>query len=156
VSSPKAYYDAEHALTFVLDNGGTYEFFGSKLTLPIEARFGRIEDIDRYLARVYDHLDLPGTPPKVVEKRGQRSAHYSGWTREIHIPTLTGWAMRETVVLHELAHHLTPEDTVNAGHGDRFCSCLVWLITRCIAPEAGLILSAEYGERGVHVTPFAL
>jgi putative metallohydrolase (TIGR04338 family) len=156
MSSPKAYYDAEHALTFVLSNGGTYEFFGSKLTLPVEAKFGRIEDIERYIARVYDHLDLPGDPPKVKEKYGNRTAHYSPLTKTISIPRQTEWAMRETVVLHELAHHLTPDDTVNGGHGDRFCSCLVWLITRCIAPEAGLILSAEYGERGVHVTPFAL
>jgi putative metallohydrolase (TIGR04338 family) len=51
------------------------------------------------------------------------------------------------VVLHELAHAMTP----GHGHDTVFCSKLVELVERCIAPEAGLLLAAAFGERGVHV-----
>lgn len=154
MSSPKAYYDAEFALRFLLENGGTYEFYGSKLTLPQEARFASLDSIAAYIDRVYSHLELPGAQPKIRQRKGEAKAHYERFTQTIAVPMRSGWACREIVVLHELAHHLTWAE--RESHGPLFCSCLVFLITHCIGYEAGLILSAEYGERGIQITPYAI
>jgi putative metallohydrolase (TIGR04338 family) len=44
--------------------------------------------------------------------------------------------MRETVVLHEIAHWLTPH---GASHGTEFQSAFMWLLDHVVAPEAGFV-----------------
>jgi putative metallohydrolase (TIGR04338 family) len=53
--------------------------------------------------------------------------------------------MRELVVLHELAHHLTPDDP---GHGAQFVGALLTLVAEIIGPEAALVLQAALHENG--------
>ena len=99
---------AEHGSTSV-------EFFGTQLTLPPEARFGSLAAVQRY---VDDVLALPAVrrqwpkvaPLRVRARRAATAAHYENrdGTGVIAVPDreTADWAMRELVVLHEIAHHL--------------------------------------------------
>lgn len=148
-SEAQIVYDAEHEVEFILENdGSTYDFYGSTIIVPVERRFARIQDVQTYVNKVCEWLDL-GTPPKVRPRRGNRKATYKLGVIAVppHEPGDFSWAMREIVVLHELAHHLTN----GHGHDEVFCGKMVWLLNKCIAPEAGLLFTAALDERGVKV-----
>jgi putative metallohydrolase (TIGR04338 family) len=149
-------YDAEHEVEFILEMGGTTQFYGSTLTVPQEMKFGDIDSVERYLKMACHHIGYKGDPPSVRARRGTRKAHYEPTTQTIAVPPHVGsrdsWAMRETVVLHELAHHLTR----GHGHDSTFCSALIFLYTSCIGHEAGLLLTASFDERGVHTVKYTI
>lgn len=150
MSSAKPYYDAEHEVDFMLKNGGTVKAYGSTFTLPEERKFGDIAGVKAYLAKVCEFLDL-GTPPDVKPRRGEGAAHYNHGSKTIFIPDHRGsnhsWGMRELVVLHELAHHLT----VTGGHGPVWAGWLLYLTEKCIGPEVAFLLMAAFSERGVQI-----
>ena len=119
-----AVYTAEDRLARWLELG-TVAVFGSRWALEPEVVFARVDDVQHYADRVLAHLSgqgwrgagaRPGSPvPPVLvrERRGDRKAHYEQDKRTIAIPGPgkagspdAGWALRESVVLHELAHHL--------------------------------------------------
>ena len=143
----KPVYDAEFELRFMLENGGAVEAYGSTLTLPIERKFGDIDGVQRYVDLVWEG----DNPPAVRPRRGNTAAHYSRSKHEIAVPDHVGsqhsWAMRELVILHEIAHAMTRGDS----HGARFCGVFVDLVSRFIGPEAGFILMAGLSERGVQI-----
>ena len=139
---------AEHGSTSV-------EFFGTKLTLPPEARFGSLAAVQRY---VDDVLALPAvrrewpkvTPLTVRARRAASAAHYEnqGGTGIIAVPDLAtaDWAMRELVVLHEIAHHLCD---VQPPHGSQYVTTLCTLAELVMGPEAGHVLRVVYAKEGV-------
>lgn len=151
MTSPKAYYDAEHEVEFILQNGGTAEVYGSYLTVPPLRKFGDLDGVRRYVETVCAVFDFKPVPA-VARRHGDKAATYQLSTHTIKIPDHRGsrhsWAMNELVVLHELAHAMTR----GHGHDARFCSKLVQLVDRVIGPEAGLLLSIAYGERGITIT----
>jgi putative metallohydrolase (TIGR04338 family) len=57
-----------------------------------------------------------------------------------------GWALSETTVLHELAHHLGPD---RPAHGPVFLAHLLHLYEHVIGPEAAHLLRVALAERGV-------
>lgn len=129
------------------------EFFGESITLPPEARFGSTSSVQRY---VDDVLALPIVTERwpgrgsvtVRDRRGVRAAHYeSGGV--IAVPQRTGvdWAMRELVILHELAHHLCGADT--PAHGSEFTETLCQLTAAVMGPEVGHVLRMVYVRGGV-------
>lgn len=147
-------YNAENEVEFMLTNGGVTDFYGSTLVIPEERKFGSIESAAAYVGRVCSWEPVRNTwdgaqsPPRVRARRGNTKAHYCAGV--IALPPHGGglsWAMRESVLLHELAHHFTTGD----GHGPRFCGCLVDLFNKCIGPEAGLLLRAALDNRGASV-----
>lgn len=111
---------------------------GSKVVLPLEVRFGDLASVQRYCDLVMHLTQLssrwPVRPVRVRERRGVNKAHWAT-TDVIAIPD-AAWAMRETVVLHELAHHLTPE-VVN--HGPEFQEALLDLYCEVMAPEVAFV-----------------
>lgn len=123
----------------------SYDFYGSMLQLPIERKFASLESIEAYCNTVLDLAQVreryPSTaarPVSVRHRRGDRAAHYEhGGVIAINASG-TRWALRELVVLHELAHHLTPRDQ----HGDKWRKAFVFLVTECVGPEIGIILYA--------------
>jgi putative metallohydrolase (TIGR04338 family) len=130
------------------------EFFGTALTLPPEARFGSADDVQRYLDRV---LALPAVrqrwpepgPVGVRARRGVRAAHYerAGTDACIAVPEQRStWALRELVVLHELAHHLS---TAEPAHGPEFVTTLCELADAVMGPEVGHVLRVVYAQEGV-------
>lgn len=133
-------YNAEYRLRDFFDNAIQFEnpvieIEGITLTLPPEAKFASIESIQAYSDRVCTIMKAPKV--MVRERRGSKAAHYE-YGGILAIP-MNGsrWALRETVVLHELAHHLTG---AGHGHGPRFISNYIDLLTRIMGPEAGLTM----------------
>lgn len=135
--------------------GSTVQVAGSTLTLPVERKFASIESIQMYADRVLNLNWVQKNWPKksgkkvtVRERRGQTKAHYEFATNTIAIPPHQrgqAWAMRELVVLHELAHHLAPE----SGHGPKFVSTFQDLVEGIIGSEAGFLLRVACLDSGV-------
>lgn len=139
-----AVYAAEKQVRRILDRQHDYpviELAGSSIVVPVERKFGRLCDIDTYLGLVCGVLEMK--PPAVRERKGQQFAHYQRRDHTIAIPTLTRWAMRELVVLHELAHARTA-----GGHGREFVREFADLARRFMGPEAGLILTILLSDNG--------
>ena len=138
-------YAAENTLLFMLDHGGTAQFLGSSLTLPVERRFGDVDSVRRYLAEVrkrsWGHSDVP--PPRVRVRKGHSKAHWADGT--IALPDGTrerGWAMREVVVLHEYSHHVAWHKHAAGGHGTAFQEVYVDLLEHAVSPEAAFVVRA--------------
>lgn len=150
-------YDAEHELRFILTNGGTFDFYGSTLVIPEERKFGTIENVRDYVTKVCEFelvnnmFTAASNPPAVRARRGNRWAHYEPATHTIAVPEHKGsnhsWAMREIVVLHELAHAFTR----GHGHDALFRGSFAWLVGAVIGREAELLLVAAYDSRGLSV-----
>jgi putative metallohydrolase (TIGR04338 family) len=153
-------YAAEEFVRTLFDRAAEHgsrsvEFFGAQLTLPPEARFGSVPAVQRY---VDDVLALPGVrrqwptvaPLTVRARRAATAAHYEsrGGTGTIAVPDLAtaSWAMRELVVLHEIAHHLCDE---SPPHGSQYVDTLCTLAELVMGPELGHVLRVVYAKQGV-------
>jgi putative metallohydrolase (TIGR04338 family) len=139
---------AEHGSTSV-------EFFGTQLTLPPEARFGSLAAVQRYvddvLALPTVRREWPGVAPlRVRARRAATAAHYENrdGTGVIAVPDLAtaDWAMRELVVLHEIAHHLCD---ASPPHGSQYVATLCTLAELVMGPEVGHVLRVVYAKEGV-------
>ena len=128
----------------------SYDFYGHKMQLPRERNFADVESIQRYVAAVCDLSQVRATfpslrTPEVVERRGGRFADYVPLKNQIRIHTRERnqrWAMREVVVLHELAHACSPGDS----HGKNFRGAFVYLVGEAMGPELATIMSAMFWQ----------
>ncbi|BBY58666.1 TIGR04338 family metallohydrolase [Mycolicibacterium sarraceniae] len=153
-------YGAEEFVRTLFDRAAqhssrTIDFFGAQLTLPPEARFASMPSVRRYVG---DVLALPAVsarwpqagPLTVRTRRAASAAHYesSGGTGIIAVPDRDSadWAMRELVVLHEIAHHLSPQ---GPAHGPDFIATFCELATVVMGPEVGHVLRVVYAKEGV-------
>ncbi|BBX47495.1 TIGR04338 family metallohydrolase [Mycobacterium cookii] len=153
-------YAAEEFVRTLFDRAAEHgsrgiEFFGAQLTLPPEARFGSVASVQRY---VDDVLTLPAVrrewpavaPVTVRARRAASAAHYENrdGTGVIAVPDLAtaDWAMRELVVLHEIAHHLCH---AAPPHGPQFVATLCTLAELVMGPEIGHVLRVVYTKEGV-------
>ena len=133
---------------------GDVEFFGTRLTLPPEARFGDVAAVQRYVDGV---LALPPVRDRwpdaaaltVRARRGATAAHYEQLDGAgiIAVPDRRGgdWALRELVVLHEMAHHLCD---ARPPHGPDFVATLCVLAGIVMGPELGYVLRVVYSNEG--------
>lgn len=131
------------------------EFFGTALTLPPEARFGSVAAVQRYvddvlgLASVRDRWPDAGALG-VRGRRGATAAHYENLDGAgvIAVPDQRGgdWALRELVVLHEIAHHLCD---ARPPHGPEFVATLCALAEIVMGAEVGYVLRVVYAKEGV-------
>ena len=157
-------YAAEDLVAGMLVHGGLVEAHGSTLVLPRERRFGDVRGAAAYVTRV---LELPSVaawprasvPVRVRERRGLTKAHYEFATSPdgegvIALPPhrpggggQSDWALRESVVLHELAHHLLGAP----GHGPDYVAVLVDLWRIVFGDEAALHLHVACHEHGVRI-----
>jgi putative metallohydrolase (TIGR04338 family) len=152
-------YAAEEFVRTLFDraaeHGSSVEFFGAQLTLPPEAKFGSLSGVQRY---VDDVLALPAVrrqwpgvaPLRVRARRAATAAHYENQdgTGVIAVPDDrdADWAMRELVVLHEIAHHLCDEQP---AHGSQYVTTLCTLAELVMGPEVGHVLRVVYAKEGV-------
>jgi putative metallohydrolase (TIGR04338 family) len=153
-------YAAEEFVRTLFDRAAEHgsrsvEFFGEQLTLPPEARFGSVPAVQRY---VDDVLALPAVrqqwpkiaPLTVRARRASTAAHYEkrDGTGIIAVPDLAtaDWAMRELVVLHEIAHHLCG---ARPAHGSAYVATLCTLAELVMGPELGHVLRVVYAKEGV-------
>ena len=131
---------------------------GSSVLLPAERRLGSLEAAAAYAARV---LALPavveafGTvePPALRTRKGLRAAHWEApGTVALPVPAHgEPWALRETVLLHELAHHLGETTGRSRGHRPPFPAVVLLLVEAVLGAEAAFALRVEYGEHDVEV-----
>lgn len=155
-----AVYAAERFVRTLFDRAAQHssraiDFFGAQLTLPPEAKFGSVRDVGDYVEQV---LALPAvrrrwpvTAVSVRERRGATAAHYEvrDGAAVIAVPDRSArWALRELVVLHEIAHHLSP---VEPAHGGDFASTLSELAGMVMGPEVGHVLQVVYAKEGVRL-----
>jgi putative metallohydrolase (TIGR04338 family) len=129
------------------------EFFGTSLTLPPEARFSSVESVQRYVDDVLALGSVRERWPDVAAlttrpRRGLTAAHYE---RDDGVATIavpeqrTSWALRELVVLHEIAHHLCDADP---PHGPDFVATFCELAAAVMGPEAAHVLRVVYAQEG--------
>ena len=154
-----AVYAAEQVVHGLLDRAATaptLDIAGSRITLPPERRFADLRSVQDYVELVLD-LDRvrrrwPGAGPVLVRERaGDRQAHYERETATIAVPGVvrgSRWALRELVLLHELAHHVT-WTTGLAPHGPHFVGGYLELVDVAIGPEASFVLRVTMAEAGV-------
>jgi putative metallohydrolase (TIGR04338 family) len=155
----KRVYESEFFLRELFTNAVKSEnpvvtIAGITVTLPPEAKFGSVESIRAYVDRVLTHPAVkeafPWVAPNVAVRRrkGVAKAHYSRLHREIAIPDQVDWAMREVVVLHEVAHHLAP-----GGHGPAFTDAFLTVLGAVMGPEVALVLRVIYDDNKVDTRP---
>lgn len=152
-------YAAEEFVRTLFDRAAQHssrsiDFFGEGITLPPEARFGSVDSVQRYADEV---LSLPAVRARWTQKaglsvrprRGATAAHYeiAAGAGVIAVPAGADWALRELVVLHELAHHLCPDDV--APHGSGFVATFCALAGIVMGPEVGHVLRVVYAKEGV-------
>ena len=140
-----AVYEAEDQWASVLDRGGTVDFFGSTIVVPTQRRCGDLAAIRDYVHLVCTSVGI--SVPKVRARRGHARAHYESATATIAIPDVESsgaWAARESVVLHELAHHWDFVVDGSLMHGAGFRAAMLALVTDTLGEEAALLLRAGY------------
>jgi putative metallohydrolase (TIGR04338 family) len=158
-------YAGENQVARLLDRAADFpivEVAGSRITVPPERHFGDLPGVQRYVDAVLA-LDWvvrrwPGpaaVPVTVRERRGATKAHYAfdpaAGRGTIAVPVRgfdSRWALRELVVLHEIAHHLTSPDV---GHGPDFTACLLALADGVMGAEIALLLRVAWADQGVPV-----
>jgi len=152
-------YDAEHLVHRIFDRSADYpvvEIAGSHLTLPVERRFGTVEAVAHYVEQVLAlgwvraAWDRASVPVLVRERSGAAQAHYQRIGSIMAVPGYragSGWALRELVILHELAHHLAED--IEVAHGGAFVDRLLTLVDGIVGPEAALLLRVTMLDVGV-------
>jgi len=131
---------------------------GSSVLLPAERRLGSLAAAAAYAARV---LALPPVvqavgevaPPALRQRRGVRAAHWEPpGTIALPVPEHgEPWALRETVLLHELAHHVGETSGRSRGHRPPFPALVLLLAEAALGAEAAFALRVDYGELAVAV-----
>lgn len=146
-------YAAEFALRHVLDMAEKYEnwnydFHGYKMQLPQERKFADLASIQAYYEKVMALPSVQGywpgrTAPTVRPRSNGSAAHYNGLRHEVAICIHRGerFALREIVVLHELAHSLERDQ-----HGPRFRGAFIYLLNVCMGQEAAMLLGSYFHE----------
>jgi len=146
-------YAAEELVRTLFDRAAEHgnnvvEFFGTQLTLPPEGRFATVTAVQRYVDEVLAHVGAD-RPLTVRARRGATAAHYerSDDAAAIAVPDRRStWALRELVVLHEIAHHLSD---AQPPHGPEFVATFCELAEAVMGPEVAHVLRVVYAKEGV-------
>ena len=131
---------------------------GSSLLLPAERRLGSLAAASDYVTRV---LALAGVVevvgklpvPRLRTRRGVGRAHWEA-PGIIALPVPQHgepWALRETVLLHELAHHIGQTSGRAHGHHAPFPALVLLLAEAVLGAEAAFALRVDYGAHDVTV-----
>jgi putative metallohydrolase (TIGR04338 family) len=152
-------YAAEEFVRTLFDRAAGHssraiDFFGAQITLPPEARFASVDSVQRYIDSV---LALPAVAARwpqspalaVRARRAATAAHYenTGGAGVIAVPARERWALRELVVLHEVAHHLCGGG--GPAHGPEFVATFCALTEAVMGAEAAHVLRVVYAKEGV-------
>jgi putative metallohydrolase (TIGR04338 family) len=155
-------YRAEDAWAARLDaarrGAGLATVGGSAVLLPGERRFGDLAAASSYAERLLDHPAVVAAvgrlaAPALRLRRGQRSAHWET-PGVIALPVPRHgepWALRETVLLHELGHHVGETTGRTSGHRAPFPAAVLLLARAALGEEAAFALQVAYGEHDVEV-----
>lgn len=131
---------------------------GSAVLLPAELRFGSLAAASSYAQALLTLPALtavtgPVAAPELRLRRGQRAAHWEP-PGVIALPVpVRGepWALRQSVLLHELAHHVGESTGRTAGHRAPFPALVLLLVQVALGEQAAFALRVAYGQEGVQV-----
>ena len=155
-------YEAEALVRRIFDRSVDYptvDLAGSHLTLPPERKFASLDSVQRYLDAVLAlnwvraRWPRASTPVTVRARAGQARAHYERCPPVVAVPLHQGanaWALRELVLLHEVAHHLA-DDAAEPAHGADFTGRMVELVDGIVGAEAAFLLRVTLVESGAAV-----
>lgn len=155
-------YEAEALVRRVFDRSFDYpivEVAGSRMTLPPERKFASLESVQSFVDAVLElrwvaaRWPRASIPVLVRARAGQTRAHYERLPAVIAVPLHAGgqaWALRELVVLHELAHHLA-ENADEPAHGADFTGRMVELVGGIVGEEAAFLLRVTLLDSGAAV-----
>lgn len=124
-------------------------------TPEVEARFVAPADVQRYVDRTLAHLRNGGKDYGGAEQRDVRVRARRGHTRAeyglgvLSIPSFEfggSWALRESVVLHEIAHHLAAP---GAGHGAAFRATFIRLLEDIGKPVWAELMHLAFASEGL-------
>jgi len=106
--------------------------------------------VDEVLAMPAVRRQWPNVEPlRVRARRAATAAHYENraGAGTIAVPDrdTADWAMRELVILHEMAHHLCQ---TTPPHGPDFVATMCTLTELVMGPELGLVLRVVYAKEG--------
>ena len=131
---------------------------GSAVLLPQERRFGDLAAAEGYLGRVLALPDVTAAfgvlaPPRLRLRRGATAAHWEPpETIALPVPPRgEPWALRESVVLHELAHHVGHSAGLADRHAPPYPAVLLALVAAVLGEEAAFALRVDYGRERVEV-----
>ena len=151
-------YAAEEFVRTLFDRAAEHgnqvvEFFGTQLTLPPEGRFASVESVQRYVDDVLARpLSGHAGPTRAADGAGPTRGHRrplraSDDGARSRCPTgASTWALRELVVLHEIAHHLCDAEP---PHGPEFVATFCELAEAVMGPEVAHVLRVVYAKEGV-------
>ena len=152
-------YEAEALVRRIFDRSGEFPVVnvaGSHLTLPVERRFASLQSVQAYvdavLGWVRERWPRAGTAITVRKRAAQSRAHYERSPSVIAVPLHLGghaWALRELVVLHEIAHHLGEDG--ETAHGGEFTARMVELVGGIVGEEAAFLLRVTLLDAGAAV-----
>lgn len=143
----KAVYAAEARLDALAATGPTVSLFGTVWDVEPDILVTDIPDAERYIQRVIDHAGLP--PVKVRPRRGHKWAHYEPGRETIAVPPrgIGGeWALRGSVLLHEIAHHAATSDT---GHGPTWRGAYLNLLAMTGQPIRERVMEMLFLDEGL-------
>lgn len=147
-------YEAEGLVAQMIDRRLDFpvvEAFGSRVVIPDDRKFGDIASVQRYADAVLSLGWVDNTTPVTIRARaGSTKAEYEFETATIAVPPHARggrWAMRELVILHELAHHLVGKP----DHGPAYVAQFLELVDGVIGTEAAFLLRASLLDAGVQV-----
>lgn len=159
-------YDAEALVAAQLDGAARgrrrVEVAGTIVTLPAELRFGSLVAAGEWAEAIRvapwfadRYPRAAAIPLGVRARRGDRAATYHPpGTIALPTPDLgEAWALRATVVAHEVAHHAVHHDRPGvAAHGAVYAGALWRIVGHAISPEVGLLYAAAFDLHGVDVS----
>jgi len=125
-------------------------------TPEVESRFVAPADVQRYVNRVLAHLrnggrDYGGAerqPINVRARRGHTRAEYGFGVLSIPSFEVGGsWALRESVVLHEIAHHLAGRSA--GGHDATFRATFIRLLEDIGKPVWAELMHLAFVSEGL-------
>lgn len=151
VGQQQKVYDAENEFCGFIDNAWQsplVQLGPVAVLVPAERKFRSVNEVNMFIVELGRRLSFHA--PRVVGKVGQEYALYDPSTHVMAIPSGGHWALRETVILHELSHAVS-QDRDSAGHGPKFTRTFLNIIDVIMGDDAALLMTALYRKHGVRV-----
>jgi len=127
-------------------------YAAEKVLFGSSKKFESVKDVEKYLRRIFDTVWFKKTFPhkrKFQVKDGRGRSGPSGAPRGADGVTMSlpKWSRFESMILHELAHGLTPREY--AWHGPEFCAVFLRLVDRFMGAEAHKALMFSFRDHNV-------
>lgn len=147
--------DKQRSRVYAWERAASSRFKGRSLYV---GEYETLEECEAFMAPIWRAergrvgLAKSSAPTLARNLWGQRKATAS----ELHVIKLPKWARSRWVILHEMAHRLTPEDE---AHGPRFVGVLIGLAARWLEYDASQLMAlademgVKYYVRSIGVVP---